>query len=211
VLFLLSSRQNGSVIGFLPEGIRRAEGICRACRIGGGDYSAATKEVTNMADLVKRENREVTRSASPEYRTDPFRTMDAFLRWDPFRGEWGGFNQSLDFIPRFDVKETKDAYVIKADLPGVNYEDLDVSLSGNLLTISGKREEEHREDGESYHAMERSSGNFARRFTMPDGVDGASVTAELKNGVLTVQIPKKPEAQPRRIAIGKGGETKAKA
>ena len=133
------------------------------------------------------------------------------MRWDPFRGDWGGFSQNLDFIPRFDVKEIKDAYVIKADLPGVKDEDVDVSLSGNLLTISGKRDEEHREEGESYYAMERSSGNFARSFTMPDGVDAASVTAELKNGVLVVQIPKKPEAQPRRIAIGKGGETKAKA
>jgi HSP20 family protein len=164
-----------------------------------------------MANLVKRENREVARSAGPEYRLDPFRMMDALLRWDPFRGDWGGFNQSLEFIPRFDVKEIKGAYVIKADLPGVKDDDVDVSLSGNLLTISGKREEEHREEGESYYAMERSSGNFARSFTMPDGVDATSVTAELKNGVLTVQIPKKPEAQPRRIAIGKGGETKAKA
>jgi HSP20 family protein len=164
-----------------------------------------------MANLVKRENREVARNASPEYRLDPFRMMDALLRWDPFRGDWGGFNQNLDFVPRFDVKEIKDAYVIKADLPGVRDEDVDVSLSGNLLTISGKREEEHREEGESHYAMERSSGNFARSFTMPDGVDGASVTADLKNGVLTVQIPKKPEAQPKRIAIGKGGETKAKA
>jgi HSP20 family protein len=164
-----------------------------------------------MANLVKRENREVARSASPEHRLDPFRMMDALLRWDPFRGDWGGFNQNLDFIPRFDVKEIKDAYVIKADLPGVTDEDLDVSLSGNLLTISGKREEEYREEGASYYAMERSFGHFARSFTMPDGVDGTSVTAELKNGVLTVQIPKKPEAQPRRIAIGKGGEIKAKA
>jgi HSP20 family protein len=164
-----------------------------------------------MANLVKRENREVARSASPEYRLDPFRMMDALLRWDPFRGDRGGFNQNLDFIPGFDVKEIKDAFVIRADLPGVKDEDVQVSLSGNLLTISGKREEEHREQGETYYAMERSYGNFARSFTMPDGVDGASVTADLKNGVLTVQIPKKLEAQPRRIAIGKGGETKAKA
>jgi HSP20 family protein len=164
-----------------------------------------------MANLVKRENREVARSASPDYRVDPFRMMDALLRWEPFRGDWGALNQNLVFIPRFDVKEIKDAYVIKADLPGVKDEDLNVSLSGNLLTISGRREEEHREEGGSYYAMERSSGDFARSFTLPDGIDGASVTAELKNGVLTVQIPKKPEAQPRRIPIGKGGEIKAKA
>jgi len=164
-----------------------------------------------MLNLIKRENRDVTRSATPEHRLDPFRMMDALLRWDPFRGEWGGFGQSVEFVPRFDVKETKDAYVISADLPGVKDEELNVSLNGNLLTIGGTREEEHREEGESYYAMERSHGSFARSFTMPDGVDGESVTADLKQGVLTVRIPKKPEAQPKRIAIGKGGETKAKA
>jgi HSP20 family protein len=164
-----------------------------------------------MANLIKRENRDVARSASPEYRLDPFRMMDALLRWDPFRGGWGGVSQTLDFAPRFDVKETKDAYVITADLPGVKDEELDVSLSGNLLTISGKREEEHREEGESYYAMERSQGSFARSFTMPDGVDAENVSADLKQGVLTLRIPKKPEAQPKRIAIGKGGEPKAKA
>ena len=164
-----------------------------------------------MANLIKRENRDVTRSASPEHRLDPFRMMDALLRWDPFRGDWGGGGPSLDFVPHFDVKETKDAYVINADLPGVKDEELDVSLSGNLLTISGKREEEHREEGESYYAMERSQGSFARSFTMPDGVDAENVSADLKQGVLTLRIPKKPEAQPKRIAIGNGGETKAKA
>jgi HSP20 family protein len=164
-----------------------------------------------MANLIKRENRDVTRSAGPEHRLDPFRMMDALLRWDPFRGDWGGSGQSPEFAPRFDVKETKDTYVITADLPGVKDEELDVSLSGNLLTISGKREEEHREEGESYYAMERSHGSFARSFTMPNGVDAESVTADLKQGVLAVRIPKKPEAQPKRIAIGNGGETQAKA
>jgi HSP20 family protein len=164
-----------------------------------------------MANLVKRENRDVARTAPPEHRLDPFRMMDALLRWDPFRGDWGGFSQNLEFVPRFDVRETKDAYVINADLPGVKDEELDVSLSGNLLTISGKREEQHQEEGESYYAMERSHGSFARSFTMPDGVDAESVSADLKQGVLTVRVPKKPEAQPKRIAIGNGGETKAKA
>src|SRR4029078_208861 len=110
--------------------------------------------------------------------------------------------QHMVFVPRFDVKETQDAYVINADLPGVKDEALNVSLNGNLLTISGTREEEHREEGESYYAMERSHGSFARSFTMPDSVDGESVTADLKQGVLTVRIPKRPEAQPKRIAIG---------
>jgi HSP20 family protein len=114
-------------------------------------------------------------------------------------------------MPRFDVKETKDAYVIKADLPGVKDEEVDVSLNGNLLSISGKRDGDHREEGDAYYMVERSYGTFARSFTMPEGIDGNGVTADLKNGVLTVRIPKKPESQPKRIAIGKGGEVKAKA
>src|SRR4029079_19683367 len=164
-----------------------------------------------MANLIKRENRDVTRSASPEHRLDPFRMMDALLRWDPFRGDWGGVGQNLEFVPRFDMKETQDAYVINADLPGVKDEALNVSLNGNLLTISGTREEEHREEEESYYAMERSHGSFARSFTMPDGVESEGVSADLKQGVLTVRIPKKPDAQPKRIAIGKGSDAKAKA
>ncbi len=162
-----------------------------------------------MANLIKRDNRELARGASPEYRVDPFRVMDALLRWDPFSGHLSGGN--LEFVPRFDVKETKDAYVIQADLPGVKDEELEVSLSGNLLTVSGRREEEHRDEGESYYTMERSYGSFVRSFTMPNGVDGEGVSADLKQGVLTVHFPKRPEAQPKRISIGEGSESKAKA
>ena len=161
-----------------------------------------------MANLVKRENREVARGGGAGYQWDPFRVMDALLRWDPFREEYANLASSaVQFAPRFDVKETKDAYVLKADLPGVKEEEIDVSLNGNMLTISGKKEEEHKEEGEQYYAMERSYGAFSRSFTLPDGADGEHVTADLKNGVLTLQIPKRPEAQPKKITIGKGGES----
>jgi HSP20 family protein len=165
-----------------------------------------------MANLIRRDNREGARATGAEYGLDPFRVMDALLRWDPLRGgEWSSVAAAPTFVPRFDVMETKDAYVLKADMPGVKEEQLDVSLNGNLLTISGKREADHHDDGDAYFAIERSYGSFARSFTMPESVDGAGVTADLKNGVLTVRIPKKPEAQPRRIAIGNGAQTKAKA
>jgi HSP20 family protein len=166
-----------------------------------------------MANLVKRENRDVGRRVGAESRWDPFRAFDALMRWDPFREEvgpptsWSGL-----FTPRFDVKETKDAYVLKADLPGVKEEEIEVSLSGSMLTISGEKKEEYKQEGEQYYAMERSYGSFARSFSLPDSTDGEHVTAELKDGVLTVSVPKRAEAQSRKIAIGKGGgETKAKA
>jgi HSP20 family protein len=167
-----------------------------------------------MANLVRRENREVARGGGQEHRWDPFRAMDALLRFDPFRDDFGPLvSWTGGYTPRFDVKETKDAYVLKADLPGVKDEEVDVSLSGNMLTISGKKEEEHKEEGEQYYAMERTSGSFSRSFSLPDSVDGEHVTAELKDGVLAVNVPKRPEAQPKKIAIGKGGgeATKAKA
>ena len=166
-----------------------------------------------MANLVRRENREVARRGEPEYRWDPFRAIDALMRWDLFRDEVGPpTSWTGGFTPRFDVKETKDAYVLKADLPGVKEEGVDISLSGNMLTISGEKEEEHKEQSDQYYAVERSYGSFARSFSLPPGVDGEHVGADLKEGVLTVNIPKLSEAQPKKISVGKGGdEAKAKA
>lgn len=165
-----------------------------------------------MANLIRRENREVGRGRTQDvFSWDPFRMMDALLRWDPFRSGEGWFGRVGEFVPSLDVRESKDAYLVKADLPGVDEKDVEINLTGNVLTISGKREQEHREEGDQYYAMERSYGTFSRALSLPDGADGEHVSAEMKDGVLTVRIPKKPEVQPRRITIGKGGEGKAKA
>ncbi|HYG68700.1 MAG TPA: Hsp20/alpha crystallin family protein, partial [Anaeromyxobacteraceae bacterium] len=112
------------------------------------------------------------------------------------------------FVPSFEVKETKDAYVFKADLPGIREEDLDINLTGNRLTVSGKREEEKRSEEERYYAYERSYGSFSRSFTLPEGVDAEHVDAELRDGVLTVRIAKRPEVQPKRIEVKKLSPTK---
>jgi len=117
------------------------------------------------------------------------------------------------FVPTFDVKETKDSFVFRADLPGVKDSDVDISLTGNRLTISGRRQEENKEEGEQFYAYERSYGSFSRSFTLPEGIDAEHVQADLKDGVLTVVLPKKPEVQPKRIALkgggGDGGKAKA--
>lgn len=146
---------------------------------------------------------------------DPFDMMPDLMRWDPFRemsrsvlgGEMAGF------VPTFEVKETKDSYVFKADLPGVKESDLDISLTGNRLIISGQRQEENKDEGDTYYAYERSYGSFSRSFTLPEGTDPDHVQAELKEGVLNVALPKKPEVQSKRILL-KGaneGEKKAEA
>ena len=163
--------------------------------------------------LIRRENnREASRQNTPEYHWDPFRVMDTLLRWDPFRYDTGLRPSSGEFAPRFDVKEVKEAYVIKADLPGVKQDGVEVSVNGSLLTVSGRREEEQRNEGEQYFTYERRYGSFSRSFALPDTADAQNVTADLKDGVLVIQVPKRPEAQPKKITIGPGAEaSKAKA
>jgi HSP20 family protein len=134
---------------------------------------------------------------------EPFRTMREMLRWDPF-GEmtpaWPML-ETPEFMPSFEVKETKEGYVFTADLPGVEEKNLEVKTTQNRLTISGKRESEKSEQGDTYYTSERSYGAFSRAFTLPNGADLEKVQAKLESGVLTVNVPKKPEAQPRKIAV----------
>jgi HSP20 family protein len=158
----------------------------------------------------------IRRQASPETGVarrsfDPFEMMSDLMRWDPFPelGRMTG-RRGEGFVPAFDVKETKDAYLFRADLPGVRDEDLELSVTGNRLTVSGRREEEKQEEDERMYAYERSYGAFSRSFVLPDGADDEHIDAELKNGVLTLTVPKKPEVQPRRIQIaGKRPEHQA--
>jgi HSP20 family protein len=127
------------------------------------------------------------------------------LRSDPFReleplGSWS----ERVFNPDVEFKETKDAYLFKADLPGVQEKDLEISLTGNRIQISGKREEEETREDDRYYAYERSYGSFTRSFTLPEGANAEDVTADLKDGVLVVRVAKRPEAQGRRIAVQSG-------
>lgn len=136
------------------------------------------------------------------HRRDPWRSLfDAML---PLGG-------GQSFEPSFDVRETKDAYVIEADIPGVEEKDLEVTLTGNRLQIEGRRESQQEENSDEgrWYCCERSYGSFMRAFTLPDGIDGDHASSDFKNGVLKIRVPKKPEAQPRRIALGQGPKTQA--
>ena len=157
--------------------------------------------MTNIA--VRKDNgNKPAPLATTEARWEPFRLMRDLMGWDPFR-EMTPFAPSMPagFIPSFEVKETKDAYIFKADVPGVKESDLEITVTGNRLTISGKREAEKQEQTETYYTYERSYGDFTRSFTLPEGVDMNSVYADLKEGVLAVSIKKAPEAQPKKIAV----------
>jgi HSP20 family protein len=144
---------------------------------------------------------------------DPYAMMREMLSWDPFRELSPLLSQratpATAFNPQFEVKETAEGYIFRADVPGVAEKDLEMTLTQNRLTISGKREAEERKEGENYYAYERAYGSFTRAFTLPDGIDADNVRADLKDGVLTVVVPKRAETQPRRIALG--GQAKSKA
>ncbi len=136
--------------------------------------------------------------AAARYR-DPFSIARELLSWDPF---YSGRPASA-FSPAFEVKETTDAFVLKADLPGVAEADLDIAVHNNVLTVSGSRQAEERKDGESYALYERQFGSFSRSFQLPDMADGERIEAKLDRGVLTLTIGKKAEAKPRKIAVNK--------
>ncbi len=153
-----------------------------------------------MANLIRRNE---GGSVAPSRLLDPFEMMRDLMRWDPFAELGGGRGTELAFAPSFEVKETKDAYVFKADLPGIKESDLDISLTANRLTVSGKREEEQRSEEERFYTYERSYGTFSRSFTLPEGVDLDHADADLSNGVLTVSIAKKPEVKPKKIEVKK--------
>lgn len=143
-------------------------------------------------------------------KSNPRSAPTSLMTWDPFeqmrellRGEFPQLPTDLkmDFSPDFEVKETASDFVFKADLPGIREQDVDVSISGDRITISGKRESEKREDNDRFYAYERSYGSFSRMFTLPGGVDADHARAELKDGVLTLVVPKLPEVQAKKIPI----------
>jgi HSP20 family protein len=154
-----------------------------------------------MTDIVKKQN---DGQLSAEWH--PLRAIRDLSRWDPFREMapiFQGFPafDRLEFSPQFDVTEEKDSYLFKADVPGVKKEDLEISTTGNRLQISGKRDAEKETKSETIYTYEREYGSFVRSFTLPDGADIEHAKSELKDGVLTLVIPKLPGAQAKKIPV----------
>jgi HSP20 family protein len=134
---------------------------------------------------------------------NPFHAMRELMGWDPFREMTPLFAPETGaFMPDVDVKEMPNAYVFKADVPGMKEKDLEVTFADNRLTLRGMREEERREEKATYYTVERSYGSFERAFTLPAGADTEHAGAELKDGVLTITVPKKAEVQPKKIPVG---------
>lgn len=160
-----------------------------------------------MADLSIRRggSREVFAGSSwePLRALDPLRMMRELFNMDPFAGMV--VPGATAFAPEIEIKETKDAFAINVDLPGVREQDVEVSIAGDRITVSGKREEEERREDDRYFAYERSYGAFSRSFALPPSADPERTKAALKDGVLHIEVPKRTEMQARKVPIG-GGE-----
>ena len=107
------------------------------------------------------------------------------------------------WVPRVDVKEEKDRFVLYADLPGIDPDDIEVSMDKGILTIKGERGSESTQETDRFSRIERSYGSFHRRFALPDSADPEGIQAHGRNGVLQIVIPKRPESAPRRIQVGR--------
>ena len=138
-------------------------------------------------------------------RYNPNRLLDTFERF--FGDEWpsftveGGIQPERGFAPRVEVLESGDAIELNAELPGVNKDTIKVEIRDGVLTLSGEKKEQREQKEGGYFRSERLYGAFHRRFTVPRAVDGEKISAEFKDGVLRVSLPKKAEAQPKQIAV----------
>ena len=147
--------------------------------------------------------------------------MRTLVRWDPF-AEFAGLSQAFnhtlwsapngrthrfDLTPAIDVSETDGEIVVKASLPGVKAEDVDISINDGVLTVKGERKSEEKTEGENFYRQEILYGSFSRSVPLPSRVNYEQADAEFKDGVLTVTLPVAEEVRPKQIKIRSGAQT----
>jgi len=158
----------------------------------GAKFSVVRQDFSDFALLSQNE----TDCMFEDFFRDPF----GLTRYEDVGPAWGGFN------PRVDISETDKEYIVSAELPGLEENDVQVSLSHHTLTISGDKKAEKRDKGKNYYRVERSYGSFSRSISLPDEVDEDKIEAAINNGALKVNLPKTAEAtsQRKQITIKKG-------
>ena len=112
------------------------------------------------------------------------------------------------WVPAMDLVEGEDHFVLRADLPGLGEEDVNLEVEDRTLTLSGERKSEQTEKGEGFYRLERASGSFSRSLTLPEGIDADAITATFDKGVLEVRIPKPEQIKPKRVEIKVGDAPK---
>lgn len=157
--------------------------------------------------------------------------MSMLARWEPFKTRMNPFREleemerrlstlfgrqsvrpdgekeamtMAEWSPLVDITEDEKEYVIKAEVPDVKKEDIKLTVENNVLSISGERKTEKEEKGKRYHRVERTYGSFMRSFTLPEDADGTKVSADYKDGMLNVRLPKSEKAKPKSIEVKVG-------
>lgn len=146
----------------------------------------------------------VTRGLQPFFGYDPLHAlreeMNSFFNRN--LADWNGdWLTHISAAPSLDLSETAESLQIRTDMPGINAEDIDIEISDNTIRISGERKEEQEEKGKTYHLVERRAGKFERTLTLPCAVQEDKITAEYRDGVLTVTLPKSEESRTRKIKV----------
>ncbi len=164
--------------------------------------------------MAVKESKELVKTERPRHLA-PFEEMERWFdqAWRrPFSmlrsSMWpqlGGIEEFETSLPHVDIYDDGKILVMKADLPGMKKEDVDISLSGNVLTISGEKKREEKVEKENYFRYERSHGSFFRRFELPYDIDTEKIKASMEDGVLEVRLPRTIEAQGRTRKISIGG------
>jgi len=162
------------------------------------------KEKDNMKTLEKWNPFRVSHS------WDPFRELEEMQRrWASLFDRQmllseGGKEEQFrltEWTPAVDIAEDDKEYTIKAELPGINKEDVKVTVENGVLSISGERKSEKEEKDKKYHRIERTYGSFVRAFTLPEGTAGDKMNAEFKDGVLKLHLPKDETAKPKTVEV----------
>jgi HSP20 family protein len=126
------------------------------------------------------------------------RLFEEFFSDFPF----SSFPESRDsWVPSVDILEKDGNLIMRAELPGMTEKQIELKIEGNTLTLKGERKMDNEDKKNNYHRIESSYGSFTRTFRLPDTVDPGRISAEYKNGLLTVTIPQKPEVKPREIPV----------
>jgi HSP20 family protein len=132
---------------------------------------------------------------------EPWAFVDRLQRHlDRVRGETQD-RASVSWIPHVDIREEAERFVVVADVPGVEPKDIEITADKGVLTVRGERHTENKTAADGYERVERASGTFLRRFTLPESADAEAIKATHVNGVLELSIPKRPQEQPRKITV----------
>jgi len=142
-------------------------------------------------------------------RWEPTREVDSLQSevnrlFDSFFGAPARGSSARRWVPAMDLVETDDHLVLKADLPGLDRDDVSIEIKDGVLNVSGERRSEHEDKNEGYYRVERSFGSFSRSLSLPDGIDAEQVKANFEDGVLEVHVPKPAETKPHRVLIDPG-------